>query len=385
MLRLLSIPMQSVCAAAVGREATHFSADEATQGSPHRSPNCEVMNAAPGARVRCGLVATFVLLLPLFPGASARSLAARTRQRPVLYLVAFDRGSGKQFPRLARAARRYRVRVRILRALRLAPSAFDPARKQWIAQALILEIQNSYPRLHAPGAVVIGLTSRDMYIPGVPWRFAFGTGGAGNVAVIATRRMDPRFFGLAYDDELFRSRLDKMFVRYLGYLVLRLPINSNPYSALRATLRSLDDLDVMTNQLRPAPPNASERRWISGSDGSCARARTATRALGTGKRIKTVPQLVRAASGFLRIQRQLLARLRAEPGRPLDRALAPRFFARFAAFNRREGTGLADLRAHPDAARARAWISLSAEASATLRVFTLRLRLLGCSAYLVGA
>jgi hypothetical protein len=224
-----------------------------------------------------------------------------------------------------------------------------------------------------------------MYIRGVTWRYAFGTGGAGNVAVIATRRMDPRFFGLAYDDELFRSRLDKMFVRYLGFLVLRLPTNSDPYSALRETLLSLDDLDVMTNQFRPAPPSASERRWISGSDGSCAQARTATRALGTGKQINTVPQVVRAAGGFLRIQRHLLAHLRAQPGRPLDRALATRFFARFAAFNRREATALADLRAHPDVARARAWISLSARVSATLRVFVLRLRLLGCSAYFVGA
>jgi hypothetical protein len=224
-----------------------------------------------------------------------------------------------------------------------------------------------------------------MYIPGVPWRYAFGTGGAGNVAVIATRRMDPRFWGLAYDDELFRSRVDKMFARYLGRLVLRLPANSDPYSALRSTLPSLDALDVMTNQFRPAPPNASERRWISGSDGSCARARTATRALGAGKRINTVPQLTRVAGGFLRIQRQLLARLRVQPGRPLDRALATRFFARFAAFNRRETTRLEDLRAHPDVARARAWISLSTEAGATLRVFMLRLRLFNCSAYFAGA
>ena len=343
------------------------------------------MNAAPGRRLRGVLVAAFVLLFLLLPAAAARMPASRAGQRPDLYLVAFDRGSRQQFPRLARAARRRGVRVRILRTLRLPSGGFDPARRQWIAQALIRKIRRSYPRLHATRSVVIGLTGRDMYIPGVPWRYAFGTGGAGNVAVIATRRMDPRFWGLAYDDELFRSRVDKMFARYLGRLVLRLPASSDPYSALRSTLPSLDALDVMTDEFRPAPPSASERRWISGSDGSCARARTATRALGAGKRINTVPQLVRVAAGFLRIQRQLLARLGAQRGRPLDRALATRFFARFAAFNRREGTGLADLRAHPDAARARAWISLSGRASATLRVFTLRLRLLGCSAYFAGA
>jgi len=343
------------------------------------------MNGAPGKRVRCVLLAALVLLWLPLPAASAHRFAPRAGRRPVLYLVAFDRRSGQQLPRLARAARRREVRVRILPALRPAPAAFDPARRQWVAQGLIGEIQHSYPWLRRARAVVIGLTGADMYIPGLPWRFAFGTGGAGNVAVIATRRMDPKFFGLAYDDELFRSRLDKMFLRYLGALVLGLPTNNDPYSVLRASIRSLDDLDVMTNQFRPAPPNASERRWISGSDGSCAQARTATRALGIGKRINTVPQLVRAAGGFLRIQRQLLARLHAQPGRSLDRALATRFFARYAAFNRREGTWLADLRAHPDAARARAWIGLSGRASSTLRVFTLRLRLLGCAGYFAGA
>jgi len=99
----------------------------------------------------------------------------------------------------------------------------------------------------------------------------------------------------------------------------------------------------------------------------------------------TAQNVVRVAGGFLRIQRQLLARLRAQPGRPLDRALAPRFYARFAAYNRREGARLADLRAHPGAAQGRAWISLSARVGATLRVFTLRLRLFDCSAYFAGA
>jgi predicted Zn-dependent protease len=343
------------------------------------------MNGAPGKRVRCVLLAALVLLWLPLPAASAHRFAPRAGRRPVLYLVAFDRRSGQQLPRLARAARHRGVRVRILHALRLPPGGFDRVRRQWVAQALLTEIQRSHPRLAATRAVVIGLTGRDMYIRGVTWRFAFATGGADNVAVIATRRMDPRFFGLAYDDELFHSRLDKMFVRYLDFLVLRLPTTSNPYSVLRTSLRGLDDLDVMTDEYRPAPPNASERRWISGSDGSCARARTATRTLGAGQRIDTVPQLVRIAGGFLRIQRQLLARLRAQPGRPLHRALAARFFARFAAFNRREGTALADVRAHPDTARARAWLTLSTQASGTLRVFTLRLRLLGCAGFFAGA
>jgi len=303
----------------------------------------------------------------------------------VLYLVAFDRGSQQQLPGLARTARRRGLRVQVLRALRPARGAFDPARRQWIAQALEGQIQRSHPRLRAPGAVVIGLTGGDMYIRGLTWRYAFGSRESGNIGMIATRRMDPRFFGLAYDAELFRSRLDKMFVRYLGLLVLQLPASSDPYSVLRASILSLDDLDVMTSRFKPAPPSARERRWIVGSDGSCAQARTATRALGIGNGITTVPQLVRAAEGFVPIQERLLARLRAQQGRPLDRALASRFFARFAAFNRRERSTLARLRVYPDETRARAWIALSGRASATLRVFTLRLRLLGCSGYFAGS
>jgi predicted Zn-dependent protease len=342
------------------------------------------MNAVRGGQGRRILFAALVLLLLLLPAATASSLAARAGQRPVLYLVAFDRGSRQQFPRLTRAARRHGVRVRILHGLRLPPAGFDPARRQWIAQALIGQIERSNPRLHATRAVIIGLTAEDMYINGVTWRYAFGTGGAGNVAVIATRRMDPRFFGLAYDGELFRSRLDKMFVRYLGLLVLRLPTSRDPYSVLRASILSLDDLDVMTNEFRPPPPSAGERAWISGSNASCARARTAARALGIGKGM-SLPQLVRAAAGFLRIQERLLTQERAQHGQPLDRALAARFFTSFATFNRRERSALADLQAHPDAVRAGEWITLSSRASATLRVFALRLRLLGCAGYFGGS
>jgi hypothetical protein len=169
--------------------------------------------------VRRVLLAALLLLVLLLPAASASSLAARAGQRPVLYLVAFDRGSGRLLPGLARIARRRGLQVRILRALRPQPGAFDPARKQWIAEALTGEVQRSYPRLRAPGAVGIGLTGGDMYIRGLSWRYAFGARGTGNVGMLATGRMDPRFFGLAYDGELFRSRLDKMFVRYLGLLV----------------------------------------------------------------------------------------------------------------------------------------------------------------------
>jgi predicted Zn-dependent protease len=334
-------------------------------------------------RVRCILLATLSPLVLLVPAASASSPAARAGQRPVLYLVAFDRGSGQLLPGLARTARRRGLQVRILHALRPPPAAFDAARKQWIAEALIGEFQRSHPRLRAPGAVVIGLTGGDMYIRGLSWRYAFGARGAGNVGMIATRRMDPRFFHLGYDSELFRSRLDKMFVRYLGFLVLRLPTNRNQFSVLRASILSLDELDLMTNEFTPAPPSARERRWIAGSNASCAQARVATYALGLRHRM-TLPQLVRAAGGVLRIQERLLARLRAQHGRPLDRALAIRFFGRFAAFKSRERSALADLRADPDAVRAGEWISVNVRARATLRVFTLRLRLLGCAAYFVS-
>jgi hypothetical protein len=141
---------------------------------------------------------------------------------------------------------------------------------------------------------------------------------------------------------------------------------------------------VMTSQFRPPAPTAGERAWISGSNGFCAQARTATRALGIGPGMP-VPQLVRAAGGFVQIQDRLLAGLRAQYGRPLDRALAARFFTRFAAFNRRERSQLADLEAHPDVAHAGTWIGTSARASATLRVFTLRLRLLGCAGHFAGS
>jgi predicted Zn-dependent protease len=329
---------------------------------------------------RSVLPAALVLLSVLLPAAAAPG-AARAGARPVLYLVAFDHSSAARIGWLAETARRRGIRVGVLAGLRPPASAFDQTRQQWIAQALAGEIRSAYPKRTSVGSVVIGVTSGDMYIRGLSWRFAFGDRASGNVGIIATRRMNPEYYGLAHDDELFRSRLEKMFVRYLGFLVLGRPDSRDPFSVLRSSILSLDDLDLMTNQFRPPPPTAGERRWIDGSNRSCARARAATRALVAGKRIMPLPRLVRIASRVLGIRGQLLAQLRAQSGRPIGRALGRRFLRRFGLFYRRERVVLRPLRAHPGIARANVWIEMHDRANGTLRVFTLRLRLLGCASY----
>ena len=299
----------------------------------------------------------------------------------MLYLVAFDHSSAARIGWLAARARRRGVRVGVLAGLRPPSSAYDSTRRQWIAQELAAKVRSVYPKRTAPGSVVVGVTSGDMYIRGLTWRYAFGDRSSGNVGIIATARMDPTAYGLAGDEELFRSRLEKMLVRYIGFLVLGRTQSRDPFSVLRSSILSLDDLDVMTNEFRPPPPTASERRWIDGSNRSCSGARSATRTLVAGKRLTPLPRLIRITSSVLGVRGRLLARLEAQSDRPIDRALDRRFLQRFKFFYRRERIVLRPLRAHPRIEGVNVWVRLHERANATLRVFTLRLRLLGCASY----
>jgi predicted Zn-dependent protease len=269
----------------------------------------------------------------------------------------------------------------VLVGVRPPARAYDGTRRQWIAQELAAKVRRVYPKKTAHGSVVVGVTSGDMYVRGLTWRYAFGDRSSGNVAVIATERMDPAAYGLDRDEELFRSRLEKMLVRYIGFLVLGQSQSPDPYSVLRSSILSLDDLDVMTNRFRPPQPTASERRWMNGSNRSCLGAQVATRALVAGKHLWPLPRLVRFTGRALVIRGRLLARLQAESGRPLDRALDRRFVQRFGLFYRRERVLLRPLRAHPGIGGMNAWVALHQKANATLRVFSRRLRLLGCASY----
>lgn len=145
----------------------------------------------------------------------------------------------------------------------------DPDRGQIVAERVIASLRQRYPRQARNDAVVIGITSADMYIARSSYQFVFGYRPGGDsgrrVSVISTARMRPSFHDEPPNESLVMERLRKMVIRYIGVLYFQLPFNTDPKSVLYKDLLGLEELDTMGEELpvwpgRTATSPAGRRR-----------------------------------------------------------------------------------------------------------------------------
>jgi predicted Zn-dependent protease len=135
---------------------------------------------------------------------------------------------------------KFDLTVEILPSIEIPDEAVDSARKQLIAERLIDAIGAARDVSSDPTAIVIGLTSTDMYIADLSWRYAFGLRANDHLAVVSTARMTHFFH--------FRTmrRLEKMITRDIGILYFGLPLNDDPGSVLYRDIGGPNDLDNMS-------------------------------------------------------------------------------------------------------------------------------------------
>lgn len=182
-------------------------------------------------------------------GAGRNVLPSRTLGFPTgceyagrtLVIVPLDAVADIDVERLARRYREaYGLRVTVAPALAPPAAAFDDARRQWVGERLLDALQGARPG--AAATFTVGLTSRDLYLRDMPWRFAFSAWRE-RTAVISTARMNPVFFGQLPDADRHDTRLYKMVTRFLGTALCGRPRTGSAGSVMRPTLLSLDDLD----------------------------------------------------------------------------------------------------------------------------------------------
>lgn len=125
----------------------------------------------------------------------------------------------------------------------LDPSAFDARRRQFGAERLVLGMVRN-GGFTDDRILVIGLTTQDLYIESMTWRYAFGMRQSNGVALISTARIH-RPLELDGGQALFR----KLVVRYVGFLLYGLPESSDRGDILYRDLLSLDDLVRMGDHL----------------------------------------------------------------------------------------------------------------------------------------
>ncbi|MEM0379822.1 MAG: archaemetzincin family Zn-dependent metalloprotease [Desulfurococcaceae archaeon] len=95
---------------------------------------------------------------------------------------------------------------------------FDWSRRQYLASCLIDQLINVISRHRENGFYTVGIG----YIDGFEHGFNFVFGEADPVrklAVVFTRRLDQRFYGLEIDRQLYVERISKEIVHELGHLM----------------------------------------------------------------------------------------------------------------------------------------------------------------------
>jgi predicted Zn-dependent protease len=134
---------------------------------------------------------------------------------------------------------KFGLNVQLLPAMPIPPAAFDSARRQVIAERLVEAISTPKEVATDRAAVVIGLTTVDMYIAAKSWTYAYSLRADGRFAVISSARMDA--FGA--DEARQAQRLRKMVTKDIGVLFFGLPLNDDPGSVLYRRIDGPLDLD----------------------------------------------------------------------------------------------------------------------------------------------
>lgn len=309
--------------------------------------------------------------------AAAPSVAARG---PVLFvpLGAFPRGDATALARFVGG--RLGLRTQVLASGSLPRSAFDAKRKQYVAEELISALAPRHPAPGA-GAVVVGLTTKDMYARNDPYRFVFSLRHPQGIAVVSRIRMDPKELGLTPDPGLRARRLQKMVLKQLGVLALGHRLSANPRSVLFDTVLGADDLDYMTHDFRPPAPSRARKTWLAGSTRVCKASISSAKAFDA----RTDPQTPEEVVAYIREGADLRARHRSELARVRaaggDRARLTVLLARFGRAVAADRTVAAKLEARWSDAVGRSWAQQRARFALALKADALELGSLACARY----
>lgn len=164
-----------------------------------------------------------------------------------IYLVPLGGFSNAAVEDLASYYRKkYSLPVETLPNVDLAPTAMNPERQQLIAEAAVKIMKQANPDLsNDPQAILIGLTTEDMYIDQYDWRFSFSWREQGKYAVVSSGRMNLRPGRKPVSEDQIRTRLRKMVTKNIGVLYYHLAQSDDPRSVLYRNVGGIRELDYM--------------------------------------------------------------------------------------------------------------------------------------------
>jgi YD repeat-containing protein len=151
------------------------------------------------------------------------------------------------------------IYVKLLPPVALDPKLIDPARRQLNPNKSVDLLAEKYPEIaRDPSAILVGVTSADMYFPGFNWSYAENVRTEGRYAIISTARLHPPSLLGRLNPEWLNSRLQKLLTKNLVMLYFDLPMSSDYTSLLSGGVLSGIEIDRMGGEIIGA-----ERQWDS--------------------------------------------------------------------------------------------------------------------------
>jgi predicted Zn-dependent protease len=185
-------------------------------------------------------VLVFLLILSSFSGCGKPNK---------LYFVPIGDAPSSEIRSLVEHYReKFGVEVQVLPPMTPDASDVDSNRGQLIAENLIQSMQRLYPDyVNNKSAVLIGITSQDMYPKGEDWQFCFGWRLTDDrVAVVSSARMDIHYPGEPRNEAILSNRLRKVVTKDIGILYYEKKPSENPRSVLYSNILGIQELDQVT-------------------------------------------------------------------------------------------------------------------------------------------
>lgn len=154
---------------------------------------------------------------------------------------------------------KYHLDVQILPHMKLDHAAWNPTRKQYVAEMLYEQLKWEHPDLAAdPSAYLIGFTDADMFSVEHVWKFSHTQRDLKRAAVISASRLQDSFLeqlgvNARIPIENLEARLRRFLLKDIALLYWHLPLNENPSSLLQRFLPpDLPTEDIYVSDLEPA-------------------------------------------------------------------------------------------------------------------------------------
>jgi predicted Zn-dependent protease len=143
---------------------------------------------------------------------------------------------------------KFGIQAVVLPLMKVDDDVLDSARNQLIAEDLIQSMVHNYRNIaQDESAVLIGITSQDMYPRGENWQFCFGwRTPRSRAAVVSTARMDLHYPGEPGFEATEKKRLRKMVTKDIGMLYYGMPLSGNPRSVLYGRILGIEELDQVS-------------------------------------------------------------------------------------------------------------------------------------------